>query len=48
MDALLLTSTAAAYLIATAIFFVYLFRGDAASRLPTTVLLFGFVVHGGA
>jgi cytochrome c-type biogenesis protein CcsB len=45
MDALLLTSTAAAYLIATAIFFVYLFRGDAASRLPTTVLLFGFVVH---
>ena len=45
MDALLFPLTAAAYVIASAIFFVYLFRGDTASRLPTTVLLFGFVVH---
>jgi cytochrome c-type biogenesis protein CcsB len=45
MDAMLLSLTAAAYLIAAASFFVYLFRGDTASRLPTTSLLFGFVVH---
>src|SRR2546426_3070920 len=45
MAVLLFTWTAAAYLIAAGSFFVYLFRGDATSRLPTAVLLFGFVLH---
>jgi len=45
MDAVLFTLTAAAYLIAAGSFFVYLFRGDATSRVPTAVLLFGFVLH---
>ena len=42
---MLFTLTAAAYLIAAGSFFVYLFRGDTATRLPTAVLLFGFVIH---
>jgi len=45
MDAMLFTLTAAAYLIAAGSFFVYLFRRDTAMRLPTAVLLFGFVIH---
>lgn len=45
MDAIFLKLTAFAYLIAAASFFLYLLRGETASRLPTTLLLFGFVVH---
>lgn len=45
MDATLLTLTAATYLIAASSFFAYLFRGDTTARLPTAVLLFGFVAH---
>ena len=45
MDALLIKLTAVAYLIAAGSFFLYLFRGAAATRVPTVLLLFGFVVH---
>src|ERR1041384_1567278 len=45
MNALLIELTAAAYLIAAASLFLYLFRGNVASRLPTGLLLAGFAVH---
>jgi len=45
MDALLIKLTAVAYLIAAGSFFLYLFRGAAATRVSTVLLLFGFVVH---
>jgi cytochrome c-type biogenesis protein CcsB len=45
MDAILIKLTAVAYLIAAASFFLDLFRGASASRLPTTLLLCGFVLH---
>ena len=45
MDAILIKLTAAAYLIAAASFFLDLFRGVNTSRLPTTLLLCGFVLH---
>ncbi len=46
MDAILLKVTTAAYLVAAVSFFFFLFRGEAAARLPTVLLLFAFVVHG--
>jgi len=45
MDAILLKLTALAYLIAAGSFFLYLFRGAAAARLPAALLLSGFVIH---
>ena len=45
MDALLIELTAAAYLIAAGSLFLYLFRGNVASRLPAALLLGGFIVH---
>lgn len=45
MNALPLKFTALAYLIAAGSFFLYLFRGDTAARLPTVLLLAGFVIH---
>ena len=48
MDSILLKITALAYLAAAASFFLYLLRGETASRLPTALLLFGFTVHSSA
>ena len=45
MDALLIELTAAVYLIAAGSLFLYLFRGNVASRLPAALLLAGFAVH---
>jgi cytochrome c-type biogenesis protein CcsB len=45
MDALLIELTAAVYLIAAGSLFLYLFRGNVASRLPAVLLLAGFAVH---
>jgi cytochrome c-type biogenesis protein CcsB len=45
MDTVLLNLTALAYLIAAGSFFLYLFRGETAARLPTALLLLGFVIH---
>jgi cytochrome c-type biogenesis protein CcsB len=48
MDAILLKLTALAYLLAAGSFFLYLFRGDPAARLPTALLLTGFIIHSSA
>ena len=45
MDAILLKLTALIYLFAAGSFFHYLFRGETAARLPTVLLLLGFVIH---
>jgi cytochrome c-type biogenesis protein CcsB len=45
MDAILLKLTALAYLAAGVSFFFSLFRGTAAARLPTAILLSGFLIH---
>ena len=45
MDAVLFTLTAVAYLVAAGSFFLYLFRGETAARLPTALLFAGFLVH---
>jgi cytochrome c-type biogenesis protein CcsB len=45
MDALLIKLTALVYLVVAASYFFYLFRGASAGRLPTALLLGGFIVH---
>jgi cytochrome c-type biogenesis protein CcsB len=45
MDAIILKLTALIYLLAAGSFFHYLFRGETAARLPTALLLLGFVIH---
>ncbi|HKY09235.1 MAG TPA: cytochrome c biogenesis protein CcsA [Candidatus Binatia bacterium] len=41
----MLKLTALAYLVAAASFFLFLFRGETAARLPTALLLGGFLIH---
>ena len=48
MDAVLFSLTAIAYLIAAGSFFLYLFRGETAARLPTAFLCAGFAMHSAA
>jgi len=45
MDALLIKLTALVYLVVAAAYFFYLFRGASAGKLPTALLLGGFIVH---
>ncbi len=45
MDTLLIKLTALVYLVVAAGYFFYLFRGAKAGKLPTALLLGGFVVH---
>lgn len=45
MDAVLFKLITLAYLVAAGSFFFFLFRGEPAARLPTALLLIGFVVH---
>ena len=45
MDAILFKLLAVVYLLSAGSFFYSLFRGEIAARLPTALLLLGFVIH---